>query len=185
MPFEFRRLAIPEVILIQARHFADDRGYFLETYKSSDFVANGILEAFVQDNFSHSMGRVLRGLHYQRPPQAQGKLVQVLKGKVYDVAVDIRYGSPTFGKWIGVPLSGERFELLYIPAGFAHGFCVLSESADFAYKVTAEYAADLDSGIAWNDPDIGIEWPIQNPILSSKDAHLPYLRDTETGFSFT
>jgi dTDP-4-dehydrorhamnose 3,5-epimerase len=185
MPFEFQHLAIPEVILIQSRRFADDRGYFLETYKRSDFAANGIQEAFLQDNLSHSMGGVLRGLHYQRPPKAQGKLVQVLNGDVYDVAVDIRRGSPTFGDWIGILLSGKRCELLYIPAGFAHGFCVLSDSADFAYKVTAEYAADLDSGIAWNDPDIAIDWPIQDPILSTKDARLPCLRDTETGFIYT
>jgi dTDP-4-dehydrorhamnose 3,5-epimerase len=183
MPFTFQRLAIPELILVEARHFADDRGFFLETYKQSAFAAHGVDLPFVQDNYSRSMRSVLRGLHYQRPPQAQGKLVQVLRGEVFDVAVDIRVGSPTYGQWAGLYLSGDRFQLLYIPAGFAHGFCVLSDQADFAYKVTAEYAPTLDTGIRWNDPEIGIEWPIVDPIVSPKDAALPFL--CEAGASFT
>jgi dTDP-4-dehydrorhamnose 3,5-epimerase len=184
MPFEFQPLAIPEVILVQARHFDDERGYFLETYKRSDFAANGIPQTFVQDNFSHSKKGVLRGLHYQKPPQAQGKLVQVIHGHVFDVAVDIRHGSPTFGRWVGVHLSEERFELLYVPTGFAHGFCVLSAEADFSYKVTAEYAPELDSGIVWDDPEIGVDWPISDPILAPKDVRWPRLRDIETGFAY-
>ena len=183
MPFQFQRLAIPDVILIQARHFADERGLFLETYKRSEFEANGISDRFVQDNLSHSARGVLRGLHYQIHPQAQGKLVSVLRGEVYDVAVDIRKGSPTFGQWVGIRLSGKRFQMVYIPVGFAHGFCALDD-ADFCYKVTAEYAPEQDRGIVWNDPDIGIEWPIAAPILSSKDVQLPSLKDAESNFVY-
>ena len=184
MPFQFQRLAIPDVILVEARHLADDRGFFLETYKYSTFAANGIREAFVQDNLSRSRRGVLRGLHYQRPPQAQGKLVRVLRGEGYDVAVDIRAGSPTYCQWVGVHLSGDRFQMLYIPPGFAHGFCALSDEADLAYKVTAEYAPDLDAGIAWNDPQIGVEWPVSSPVLSTRDARLPLLQDVDTGFVY-
>jgi dTDP-4-dehydrorhamnose 3,5-epimerase len=179
MPFEFERLSIPDVILVHAHHRADDRGFFLETYKRSTFVANGIAEVFVQDNHSHSVRGVLRGLHYQKPPQAQGKLVRVLHGAVYDVAVDIRPGSPTFAQWVGVHLSGERFDLLYVPPGFAHGFCTLSDEADFLYKVTAEYAPHLEAGIVWNDPGIGVAWPIEDPVLSPRDAALPPLSSAD------
>ncbi|MBN1643149.1 MAG: dTDP-4-dehydrorhamnose 3,5-epimerase [Anaerolineae bacterium] len=184
MPFQFERLAIPDLILVHARHSADSRGLFLETYKHSAFAANGIAERFVQDNQSRSMRGVLRGLHFQKPPQAQGKLVRVLRGEVYDVAVDIRRGSPTFGQWLGVQLSEERFEMLYVPPGFAHGFCALSELVDLAYKVTAEYAPQLEAGIVWNDPQIGIAWPIADPILSSRDAALPTLADADLGFVY-
>lgn len=184
MPFTFQQLAIPDLILIEARHFRDDRGFFLETYKRSAFAAHGIDVPFMQDNYSHSVHRVLRGLHYQEPPQAQCKLVQVLRGEVFDVAVDIRVGSPTYGQWVGMHLSGDRFQVLYIPVGFAHGFCVLSDEADFLYKVTAEYAPELDAGIVWNDPDIGVEWPIANPIVSPKDAKLPSLREAGAPFTY-
>jgi dTDP-4-dehydrorhamnose 3,5-epimerase len=184
MPFTFQQLAIPGLILIKARRFRDDRGFFLETYKQSAFAAQGIDVSFVQDNYSHSVHRVLRGLHYQKLPQAQGKLVQVLRGEVFDVAVDIRVGSPTYGQWAGMHLSGERFQLLYIPVGFAHGFCVLSDEADFLYKVSADYAPELDAGIVWNDPDIGVEWPIADPIVSPKDARLPSLREAEVSFTY-
>jgi len=184
MPFTFQQLAIPDLILIEARRFRDDRGFFLETYKQSAFAAHGIDVPFVQDNYSQSVHRVLRGLHYQKIPQAQSKLVQVLRGEVFDVAVDIRVGSPTYGQWVGMHLSGDRFQLLYIPAGFAHGFCVLSDEADFLYKVSAEYAPELDAGIVWNDPDIGIEWPIADPIVSPKDAKLPSLREAEGSFTY-
>jgi dTDP-4-dehydrorhamnose 3,5-epimerase len=183
MPFTFQQLSIPGLILIEARHFADGRGCFLETYKQSAFAAHGIDLPFVQDNYSRSVRGVLRGLHYQRPPQAQAKLVQVLHGEVFDVAVDVRVGSPTYGQWAGLRLSGDCFQLLYIPVGFAHGFCVLSDQADFVYKVTAEYAPELDTGIVWNDPEIGIQWPIADPILSPKDAALPSLR--QAGIAFT
>ena len=184
MPFRFQRLEIPDVILVSAKRFVDDRGYFLESYKQSEFADNGIPWAFVQDNRSHSTRQVLRGLHYQIQPRAQGKLVAVLSGEIFDVAVDIRQGSPTFGHWVGATLSADRFNMLYAPVGFAHGFCVLSEQADVLYKVTAEYAADLDRGIRWNDPQIGIDWPIADPILSEKDAALPLLHDAENNFRF-
>jgi len=127
---------------------------------------------------------VLRGLHYQMHPKAQGKLVMALTGEIYDVALDIRTGSPTYGRWVGATLSADRFNMLYIPVGFAHGFCVLSERADVLYKTTDEYAADLDRGIRWDDPQIGIDWPIAGPILSAKDAQLPLLRDAENNFRF-
>jgi dTDP-4-dehydrorhamnose 3,5-epimerase len=184
MPFQFQHLSIPDVVLIRTRRYADNRGFFLETYKRSEFAAHGIAESFVQDNQSRSMHGVLRGLHYQNPPRAQGKLVRVLRGEVFDVAVDIRRGSPTFAQWIGVRLSGERFEMLYIPPGFAHGFCALSDVVDFAYKVTAEYAPHLDAGIVWNDPQIGIAWPAADPVLSSRDAGLPTLARADLRFVY-
>lgn len=184
MPFTFQQLAIPGLILIEARRFRDDRGFFLETYKQAAFAAQGIDVSFVQDNYSHSVHRVLRGLHYQKLPQAQGKLVQVLRGEVFDVAVDIRVGSPTYGQWAGMHLSGDRFQLLYIPVGFAHGFCVLSEKAGFVYHITAEYAQQLEAGILWNDPAIGIEWPISDPLLSPRDAQLPLLQEAGVDFTY-
>jgi len=175
MPFTFNPLQIPDVILIKPRVFPDARGFFLETYKRSDFAANGITDAFVQANHSRSTRGVLRGLHFQNPPRAQGKLVRVVRGAVFDVAVDIRPGSSTFGEWVGEILSDENQHMLYIPPGFAHGFFVLSDVADLTYQVTAEYAPELDSGIIWNDPTIGIQWPSSSPILSPKDAALPDL----------
>ncbi|MGD8516882.1 MAG: dTDP-4-dehydrorhamnose 3,5-epimerase [Anaerolineae bacterium] len=184
MPFEFRRLAIPEVILVQSQQFADHRGFFMETYKQSQFAAHGIPDAFVQSNSSHSLGRVLRGLHYQKHPQAQGKLVMALHGEIFDVAVDIRKGSPTYGQWVGLVLSGGSGSMLYVPVGFAHGFCVLGDTADVLYMVTKEYAGDLDRGILWNDPEIGIEWPTSDPILSKKDAQLPPLREADNNFEY-
>ncbi|HFD39144.1 MAG TPA: dTDP-4-dehydrorhamnose 3,5-epimerase [Anaerolineae bacterium] len=184
MPFRFQRLEIPEVVLIEARRFEDERGFFMETYKQSAFAAQGIVGPFVQSNRSHSVRGVLRGLHYQKPPQAQGKLVMVLSGAVLDVAVDIRRGSPTYGRWVGETLSAENGRMLWIPVGFAHGFCVLSERADVVYLVTAEYAPDLDRGIRWNDPEIGIRWPVDEPLLSPKDARLPLLREADHDFVF-
>jgi len=184
MPFTFQPLAIPDLILIEARHSQDARGFFLETYKRSAFAAHGIDVSFVQDNYSRSVRGVLRGLHFQKPPSAQGKLVQVIRGEVLDVAVDIRRGSPTYGQWAGLRLSGDRFQLLYIPVGFAHGFCVLSDEADFVYKVTAEYAPELEAGILWNDPEIGVEWPVADPIVSPRDAALPRLREAGHVFTF-
>ncbi|HEY3340485.1 MAG TPA: dTDP-4-dehydrorhamnose 3,5-epimerase [Anaerolineae bacterium] len=169
MPFSFFPQTIPEVILVEPRRSGDARGFFMETYKRSDFAANGITEEFVQDNYSHSVRGVLRGLHYQKAPQAQGKLVMVLQGEVFDVAVDIRRGLPTFGRWVGVTLCSDEPRIFYVPPGFAHGFCVLSEQADFVYKVTSEYAPALERGILWNDPQIGVAWPIADPILSARD----------------
>lgn len=182
MPFRFTRLAIPEVILVEAQSFGDHRGFFMETYKRSAFEANGIPELFVQDNFSHSVQGVLRGLHYQKHPHAQGKLVMALHGTIFDVAVDIRMGSPTYGQWVGTELSAQNCRMLYIPEGFAHGFCVLSETATFTYKVTSEYASEADRGIRWDDPAIGIDWPIAEPLLSAKDAQLPLLREADNNF---
>ncbi len=179
MPFKFTRLAIPEVVLIEPRVFPDERGFFMETYKYSEFAAFGIREEFVQDNHSRSVKGVLRGLHYQRAPKAQGKLVRVVVGEIFDVGVDIRKGSPTYGKWVGERLSAENKRMLYIPPGFAHGFCVLSEVAEVLYKTTEEYAPEYDAGIRWNDPEIGIRWPIEHPILSQKDAALPRLREVQ------
>jgi dTDP-4-dehydrorhamnose 3,5-epimerase len=184
MPFQFHHLSIPEIVLIEAKIIQDERGFFQETFKASEFETHGIPSGFVQDNHSYSRWGALRGLHYQLAPQAQGKLVAVLRGQVFDVAVDIRRGSPTCGQWIGQELSDQNGYMLYIPCGFAHGFCVMSQEADVLYKVTAEYAPRLERGIVWNDPAIGIKWPISNPRLSAKDAQLPLLQDAENGFEF-
>jgi len=177
MPFEFQPLDIPGLVLITPRAFQDVRGFFMETYKHSDFARFGIREQFVQDNHSFSKKNVLRGLHFQRSPKAQGKLVQAVTGEIFDVAVDLRTGSPTLGKWASETLSGKNQKMLYIPAGFAHGFYVLSDSAHVTYKVTEEFSHEHDAGVAWNDPDIGISWPTQTPTLSAKDAVLPSLRE--------
>jgi dTDP-4-dehydrorhamnose 3,5-epimerase len=184
MPFQFQRLDIPEVVCIRAQAFADDRGYFLETYKNSEFSAQGVPGRFVQDNLSHSRRGVLRGLHYQKDPRAQAKLVMAVRGEIFDVAVDIRQGSPTYGRWVGMTLSADSFCMLYVPAGFAHGFCVLSDEADVLYKVTEEYVPDFDRGIIWNDPDIGIQWPISDPCLSPKDTQLPPLSQSDNDFVY-
>jgi dTDP-4-dehydrorhamnose 3,5-epimerase len=184
MPFTFARLEIPEVVLIEARAFIDARGYFQETYQRSAFVAAGIAETFVQDNHSRSRRGVLRGLHYQKDPAAQGKLVSVLRGEIFDVAVDLRQGSPTFGRWVAAVLSEENHRLLYVPAGFAHGFCVLSDVADVTYKVTAEYSPEHDRGVRWDDPQIGVEWPVAEPLLSEKDRQHPYLADADLNFRY-
>jgi dTDP-4-dehydrorhamnose 3,5-epimerase len=184
MPFSFHRLAIPDVILIEVRTFEDERGLFMETYRASDFVAHGIARPFVQDNYSYSTRGVLRGLHYQKDPAAQGKLLRCTLGAIYDVVVDIRRGSPTYGQWVGEVLSAENRRQLYVSPGFAHGFCVLGDAAGLAYKVTADYAPDLDRGIRWDDPAIGIQWPITDPVLSSKDAALPLLADADNSFTW-
>ena len=185
MPFTFKKLEIPDIILIGPRAFRDDRGYFMETYKHSDFVSAGIKETFVQDNYSRSSQGVLRGLHYQKDPSGQGKLVQCITGKIFDVAVDIRRGSPYFGKWVGMELSEDTNLMLYIPAGFAHGFVVVSKMADVMYKCTREYAPADDRGIIWNDPFIGIRWPVKEPVLSGKDSEHPLLKDAENNFEYT
>lgn len=184
MPFTYKRLDIPEVILVEPKVFPDERGFFMETYKYSEFEANGIPQRFVQDNFSHSVRGVLRGLHYQKAPAAQGKLVMAVRGEIFDVAVDIRKGSPTYGRWVGVRLSSENRRMLWVPEGFAHGFVVLSEEADVMYKVTSEYAPELDRGIRWNDPEIGIDWPVKNPILSPKDNAQPFLAEADNNFVY-
>lgn len=172
----FTETDLPEVIVVEPAVFGDDRGFFMEVYHEGKFREGGIREAFVQDNHSRSMRGVLRGLHYQLP-NPQGKLVRVIAGSVFDVAVDIRRGSPSFGKWTGVELSAENRKQLWIPAGFAHGFCVTSESADVVYKCTTLYDGPNDRGIRWDDPEIGIQWPVKDPILSPKDAVAPRLRE--------
>jgi dTDP-4-dehydrorhamnose 3,5-epimerase len=168
--------ALPGVLVIEPRVFSDDRGFFLESYQATRYHAAGIPAAFVQDNVSRSVRGTLRGLHFQEP-NAQGKLVQVIRGSVYDVVVDVRRGSPTFCKWIGVELSGDVPRQMWIPPGYAHGFCVTSESADFLYKCTTPYAPDSERSIRWNDPQIGIDWPVAHPLLSKKDADAPTLAD--------
>lgn len=184
MPFSFRRLEIPDVIMIEPGVFRDERGFFMESYKHSEFAAFGIKERFVQDNHSRSKKEVLRGLHYQNPPRAQGKLVRAVSGEIFDVAVDIRKGSPTYGRWVGVNLSEENMRMLYIPAGFAHGFLTLSDVADVMYKTTDEYSPEHEAGIIWNDPEIGIKWPLDEPVLSPRDARWPGLRDAVNRFVY-
>ena len=159
---------LPGVLIIEPRTFGDTRGFFMETWRQERYEQLGIKEKFVQDNLSYSTRGVLRGLHYQQP-NAQGKLVSVVQGEVFDVAVDIRVGSKTFGKWTGVVLSGENHRQLWVPPGFAHGFCVLSDTTYFTYKCTDVYTPKAEGGIIWNDPDIGIEWPLKNIVLSDKD----------------
>lgn len=165
------RIGIPGVLLFEPSVFSDDRGSFLEIYREDHYRNAGIGERFVQDNYSRSIRHTLRGLHFQEP-EAQGKLVMALEGTVYDVVVDIRKGSPSFGKWYGVELSGENLRQMYIPPGCAHGFCVTSATASFLYKCTAYYSPQHDRGIRWNDPALGIPWPVSEPILSSKDRSL-------------
>src|SRR6185437_1103899 len=179
MPFTFKRLEIPEVILVDAKAFSDKRGFFMESFKQSVFYENGIKTTFVQDNYSHSIKGVIRGLHYQKNPKAQAKLVMALRGEIFDVAVDIRKGSTTYGKWIGEILSDKNHRLLYIPEGFAHGFCVLSDSADVLYKVNSEYSPEHERGILWNDTDLAIKWPIDKPVMIKKDLELPVLKDAD------
>ena len=179
MPFTFKQLNIPDVVLVQSKSFSDDRGFFFESFKESEFLSGGIDKKFVQDNFSHSIRGVIRGLHFQKTPKAQAKLVSVLKGEIFDVAVDIRKNSPTYGKWVSEILSENNHKLLYIPEGFAHGFCVLSEEADVLYKVSNEYSPENEHGIIWNDPKLNIDWPISKPIVSSNDSKLPLFENLE------
>ncbi len=183
MPFEFVPQVLNGLVLIKPKVFGDGRGFFLELYKHSDYLAAGIREHLVQDNYSRSSQGVVRGLHYQKQPKAQGKLVTCLRGVIFDVAVDIRRGSPGFGKWVGVELSEQNRHLLYVPPGFAHGFQVMSETADVMYKCTDEYAPAEDRGIIWNDPDIRIAWPLDNPLLSGKDRFHPRLQDADINFT--
>jgi dTDP-4-dehydrorhamnose 3,5-epimerase len=166
--------SLPGVLLVEPRVFEDERGFFLETYHREKYAAAGIAAAFVQDNHSHSARRTLRGLHAQRT-RGQGKLVRAVRGEMFDVAVDIRVGSPSFGRWTAATLSGANFRQLYVPPGFAHGFCVLSEEVDVEYKCTDFYVPGDEITVAWTDPEIGIEWPVSDPILSAKDCSAPRL----------
>ena len=174
---EFIKTEIPEVVIVKPKVFKDDRGFFMETYKKSEFELAGISANFIQDNHSKSTKNVLRGLHFQKEPFGQGKIVRCINGKIFDVAVDIRKNSPTFKKWIGVELTEENKLMLWIPRGFAHGFLTLSDEAEIIYKVSDnEYSPKSDAGIVWNDPEIGIKWPINGePILSEKDRNAPML----------
>ncbi len=171
---------LPGVLILEPRVFSDQRGFFMETYQAQRYAEAGLPRLFVQDNLSFSSRGTLRGLHFQHPHD-QGKLVQVLQGEVFDVAVDIRQGSPTFGRWFSTCLSGDNKRQLYVPVGFAHGFCVTSDTALLAYKCTDHYNAAAEAGVAWDDPDIAIDWPVSDPILSDKDAAAPRLRDLEPG----
>ncbi len=184
--FKFTYTEIEGVFIAEPAVFPDERGYFMETYNENDFKEEGIDLTFVQDNQSKSSKGVLRGLHFQKT-QPQGKLVRVISGEVFDVAVDLRKASPTYGKWVGVRLSAENKKQFFIPKGFAHGFVVLSDEAEFVYKCTDFYKGDDEGGILWNDPDIGIEWPIEdigeeNILLSEKDKLWKPLKDTDVDF---
>ena len=179
---KFIETSLPGVIRIEPTVHRDDRGYFMETWQSGRFSDHGISADFVQDNFSQSTRGTLRGLHYQIE-QAQGKLVRVVRGEVYDVAVDLRRSSSQYGQWVGEVLSAENKNQLWVPPGFGHGFLVLSETAEFEYKCTDYYAPEFERAIRWNDPDLGIEWPLgdgDNPVLSSKDAIAPLFENAET-----
>lgn len=181
MKFKVIQTDIKDLIIIEPKVFRDSRGFFLESWNEREFEEIGLKIRFVQDNHSRSFKGVLRGLHFQNP-YPQGKLVRVARGKIFDVAVDIRKGSPTFCKWFGVILSEEDMRMLYIPEGFAHGFLVLSDFADVMYKTTEFYYPEYDRGIVWNDESISIKWPLeeienQKPILSEKDSRLPSLKD--------
>ncbi len=179
MSITFHPLDIPDVVLVRAVRHHDPRGSFTEIYRRSLFVAGGIGADFVQDNLVRSGPGVLRGLHFQRPPAAQGKLVQVVRGRVFDVSVDLRRGSPHFGRWVAWELSEDTGDALWIPAGFAHGYAVLGDRAEVAYKVTAEYDPALDSGVRWDDPTLAIPWPLERPVLSERDRSLPFLDAAE------
>lgn len=185
MPFELLPSENLGISYISSKKFKDERGYFFEFYKKSEFEKIGIKEEFVQDNVSLSKKGVLRGLHYQKNPDAQGKLVTCLKGEVLDVIVDIRKGSPTYGKWKSYILSEENGRMLYVPAGYVHGFLTLSDEAIFLYKCTKEYSSSQDRGIIWNDPDIGVDWGVENPILTAKDKKHPLLKDADNNFEYS
>jgi dTDP-4-dehydrorhamnose 3,5-epimerase len=183
MPFIFSQTEIKDVILIKAEKFSDSRGFFMETFRESFFRENGINIKFVQDNFSHSIKDVLRGLHYQKNPSAQAKLIKVIHGEIFDVAVDIRKESATYGKCVSEILSEQNHKMLYVPEGFAHGFLVLSKEADVQYKVTKEYSMKNSTGILWNDPSLEIKWPISSPLVSENDMKQPLLKNADNNFS--
>jgi len=184
MPFEFKVLEIKDVMLITPEVYQDERGFFKETFKDSDFSKMGISIEFLQDSISRSSKNIIRGLHYQKNPKAQAKLVSCVKGTIFDVAVDIRKNSPTYGKWVGAELSEENHQALFIPRGFAHGFVALSDIADVSYKLSEEHSEKDEAGIIYNDPDICIQWPVENPILSKRDRSNPTLKQADNNFEF-
>ncbi len=177
---------LPGVLVITPRVFHDARGFFLESYNAEAWRSAGIETTFVQDNHSKSTHGTLRGLHFQLPPAAQVKVLRVVRGAVWDVAVDIRVGSPTFGQWVGVELTADNFRQVYIPTGFAHGFCVLSDEAEILYKTSAVYSPAHERGIAWNDPQLAVAWPVTEPLLSDRDRRAGSLADylAETPFTY-
>jgi len=180
---EFIETSLKGACIIKPKVFRDERGFFLEFWNEKVFAENGIAAKFVQDNHSLSVKKgVLRGLHFQLPPNEQAKLARVTRGKVYDVIVDLRKNSETFGKWEGFELSAENFQMLFIPRGFAHAYCMLEDNTEFIYKVDNFYAPESDSGIIWNDPDLAINWPTKDPILSEKDSKLQELKNFKNPF---
>lgn len=184
MPFTFSPMKeLPDVILVEPRVFTDERGWFLESHKESDFAKHGI-PPFVQENHGFSRRGAVRALHYQKGPRAQGKLVRCLAGEIFDVAVDLRRGSPTFGRHVGLALSAQNKRMLYIPPGFAHGLVGVSETSEVAYKCTAEYSPADERGIRWDDPALGIPWPDIAPIVLARDQALPLLKDADIDFTW-
>jgi dTDP-4-dehydrorhamnose 3,5-epimerase len=181
MRFSAHPLAIPEVLCIELPRFSDGRGFVFEWYRQNEFSDLG-MPRFVQDNHSRSTRGVLRGLHYQLAPRAQGKLLRCIRGSIYDVAVDIRRGSPTYGRWVGKELSEEDPRMLYVPAGFAHGFCVTSDVAEILYRTTDYYSPEHERGIRWDDPALAIDWPLAQPVISAKDSAAPGLAQAENNF---
>jgi dTDP-4-dehydrorhamnose 3,5-epimerase len=180
---EFETTGINGLLVIRPKVHGDHRGFFLESYSFDRFAAAGISCRFVQDNHSCSKEvGVVRGLHFQKSPFAQAKLLRVTRGRIYDVAVDLRKDSPTFGQWRGFEMSESNFTMLFIPAGFAHGFCTLEADTHVQYKVDVPYAPAFDSGIRWDDPDLAISWPVAEPVLSAKDAKLPFFSETQSPF---
>jgi dTDP-4-dehydrorhamnose 3,5-epimerase len=182
---EFIEAGLPGAWYIKPRVFRDERGFFLETYAAEGFAERGMSTAFVQDNHSRSLRRgVLRGMHFQRPPHTQAKLIRAVRGAIYDVIVDLRRGSPTYGQWRGFELDDTDLGMLYVPHGFAHGFCTLTDETDVVYKVDAYYAPECDGGLLWSDPDVNISWPVQTPLLSKKDRELPRLAQLDSPFQY-
>ena len=184
MPFKFSTMIIPDVVLIEPKIFSDSRGLFVELFKASEFQANNVPAAFVQVNHSRSQKNALRGLHYQLNPKAQAKLISVVRGEIFDVAVDIRRGSPAYGQWAAENLSETDKRMLFIPEGFAHGFCVLSDMAEIIYYCSREYAPESERTILWNDPAIAVPWPVKVPLLSAKDSKGSLLSDVENNFEY-
>lgn len=182
--FRFKSTKLPEVIVIEPLIYNDHRGYFMKLYNNKAFQNITGVDSFPETNLSFSYKGVLRGLHYQKYPKAQGKLILVICGEIFDVAVDIRKGSPNYGKWVSIVLSEKAKKMVYIPPGFAHGFCVISENATILYKITVEYSPEYDRGIIWNDPELNIPWPVSNPILSEKDKNQPTLENADNNFIY-
>jgi dTDP-4-dehydrorhamnose 3,5-epimerase len=186
--FKFSKTDIPGILLIEAKAFYDERGFFMESYNQKDFADNGLADVFVQDNHSWSKKKVVRGMHYQNHPSPMAKLVRVMKGKIFDAGIDIRKGSPTFGKWYGTVLSGENMKMLYFPPGFAHGFLCLEDDTHVYYKCTGLYSKENERAMIWNDPAVGIAWPLDlvggKPILSDRDLVHPPLSKAEINHTY-